>query len=293
MARLIDGKVISEKIKKELAADIEALKRDTGVVPGLAVVLVGDNPASVTYVRNKNKAAHAIGIYSEQHTLPAAASMEEVGKVVSALNANPAIHGILVQFPVPPHLEENAVIGLIDPEKDADGLSPVNLGRLMSGQGVLKPCTPFGIIKLLEYSGIPTAGKHAVVVGRSLLVGKPIAAMLSSKGLDATVTVCHSRTSDLAAMTRQADILIAAMGRPEFITADMVKDGAVVIDVGINRIDDPSRSTGQRIVGDVKFAEVEPKCSAITPVPGGVGLMTVTMLLYNTVQSARAHAAKR
>jgi methylenetetrahydrofolate dehydrogenase (NADP+)/methenyltetrahydrofolate cyclohydrolase len=277
MAAIIDGKTISEKIRTELAADIEVLKKESGVVPGLAVVLVGDNPASMTYVRNKNKAAHKIGIHSEQHSLPATSGLPDVLRLLAKLNADPSIHGILVQLPLPSHIDENTVINAIDPEKDADGLSPVNLGRLMSGHGVLKPCTPFGILKLLSYSDIRTEGKHAVVVGRSILVGRPIAAMLSGKGLDATVTVCHSKTRDLAFVTRQADILIAAIGRPELITAGMVKEGA-------------SQPKGYRIVGDVKYEEVAPKCAAITPVPGGVGPMTITMLLYNTVLSARAHA---
>jgi methylenetetrahydrofolate dehydrogenase (NADP+)/methenyltetrahydrofolate cyclohydrolase len=289
MAAVIDGNAISAKIRQELAVDIEAMKNTTGVVPGLAVVLVGDNPASLTYVRNKNKAARRIGMHSEQHTLPSTAGLSDVLELLSKLNSDPLIHGILVQLPLPPHIDANAVLNSIDPDKDADGLSPVNLGRLMSGYGLLKPCNPFGILKLLSYSGIRTEGKHAVVVGRSILVGKPIAAMLAGKGLDATVTVCHSMTRDLASVTRQADILIAAIGKPEFITADMVKAGAVVIDVGIDRIEDSSRPKGYRIVGDVKYDEVAPKCSAITPVPGGVGPMTITMLLYNTVQSARAH----
>jgi methylenetetrahydrofolate dehydrogenase (NADP+)/methenyltetrahydrofolate cyclohydrolase len=288
MGFVIDGNTISDRIRKELAADIEALKAETGVIPGLAVVLVGDNPASMTYVRNKNKAAHKIGIHSEQHTLPATAGLKDVLSLLSKLNADPFIHGILVQLPLPSHIEENAIINAIDPDKDADGLSPMNLGRLLSGQGILKPCTPHGILKLLSYSGIQTQGRHAVVVGRSILVGRPIAAMLAEKGMDATVTLCHSKTRDLAGITRQADILIAAIGRPEFITADMVKEGAVVIDVGINRVEDPSQPKGTRIVGDVKYDEVAPKCSAITPVPGGVGPMTITMLLHNTVASARS-----
>ena len=289
-ALVIDGNAISERIRSGLSADIAALKKETGVVPGLAVVLVGDNPASMTYVRNKNKAAHKIGIHSEQHSLPATSTLADVLKLVSRLNADPSIHGILVQLPLPSPMDENAVINAIDPEKDADGLTPVNLGRLVSGHAVLKPCTPFGILKLLSHSDIRTEGKHVVVVGRSLLVGKPIASMLAGKGLDATVTQCHSKTRDLAGITRQADILIAAIGKPEFITADMVKEGAVVIDVGINRISDASAPKGSRIVGDVKYDEVAPKCFAITPVPGGVGPMTITMLLYNTVLSARAHA---
>jgi methylenetetrahydrofolate dehydrogenase (NADP+)/methenyltetrahydrofolate cyclohydrolase len=290
MNTVIDGNAISAKIRQELAADIEAMKKRNGVVPGLAVVLVGDNPASLTYVRNKNRAAHKIGIHSEQHTLPSTAQLSDVLEILSKLNSDPSIHGILVQLPLPKHIDGNAVLNAIDPDKDADGLSSINLGRLVSGEALLKPCTPFGILKLLSYTGIRTEGMHVVVVGRSILVGKPISVMLAEKGLDATVTLCHSKTRDLASVTRQADILIAAIGRPEFITADMVKTGAVVIDVGINRVKDASLPKGYRIVGDVKYDEVAPKCSAITPTPGGVGPMTVTMLLYNTVLSARAHA---
>ena len=290
MTTIIDGNAISAKIRQELAVDIEAMKKKTGVVPGLAVVLAGDNPASLTYVRNKNKAARRIGMHSEQHTLPSTAQLSDVLEILLKLNSDPSIHGILVQLPLPSHIDGNAVLNAIDPDKDADGLSPINLGRLMSGEALLKPCTPFGILKLLSCTGIRTEGMHVVVVGRSILVGKPIAVMLAEKGLDATVTLCHSKTRDLASVTRQADILIAAIGRPEFITVDMVKAGAVVIDVGINRIKDSSQSKGYRIVGDVKYDEVAPKCSAITPTPGGVGPMTVTMLLYNTVLSARAHA---
>jgi len=293
-AQIIDGNEIAAKIRREIAAGIDVLKRETGVTPGLAVVLVGENPASKSYVRNKNKAAHEIGIYSEQHTLPGSASEAELLALVAKLNEDPKIHGILVQLPLPAQINEQKVINAITVDKDVDGFHPVSLGRIMTGEPGFRPCTPFGIQKLLTYSGVKIPGSRVVVVGRSNIVGKPIANMLMQKGddADATVTVCHSRTRDLPFITRQADILIAAIGRPEFITADMIREGAVVIDVGINRIADPAHPKGQRMVGDVKFDEVSRKASAVTPVPGGVGPMTITMLLYNTLESARAASGR-
>jgi methylenetetrahydrofolate dehydrogenase (NADP+)/methenyltetrahydrofolate cyclohydrolase len=287
-AAIIDGTAIGETIRQEIARDIGALA-SKGVTPGLAVILVGENPASQSYVHGKNKAAHEIGMHSEQHNLPAAATEEELLALIGRLNRDPKIHGILVQLPLPDHIDERKVITAISPEKDVDGFHPVSLGRIMTGEPGFRPCTPFGIQKLLEYSGTKVQGSHVVVVGRSNIVGKPIANMLmqKEKHADATVTVCHSRTRDLPAITRQADILIAAIGRPEFITADMVRGGAVVIDVGINRVEDATKKKGYRIVGDVKFDEVAAKAAAITPVPGGVGPMTITMLLYNTVESAK------
>ena len=293
-AKIIDGNAIAAKIRAEIAADIDALKKETGVTPGLAVVLVGENPASMSYVRSKNKAAHEIGIYSEQHNLPRSTSERDLLALVEKLNNDLKIHGILVQLPLPDHIDEQKVINAIVPEKDVDGFHPVSLGRIMTGAKGFRPCTPFGIQKLLVYSGVKIAGSHVVVGGRSNIVGKPIANMLVQKeqDADATVTICHSHTKDLPSITRQADILIAAIGRPEFVTGDMVKEGAVVIDVGINRIEDATHPKGQRMVGDVKFDEVSRKACAITPVPGGVGPMTITMLLYNTLQSARATAGK-
>ncbi len=293
-ARIINGTEISGRIRQEIASGIEALKRESGVTPGLAVVLVGDNPASRSYVRNKNKAAHEIGIYSEQHTLPTSVSESELLALVEKLNADAKIHGILVQLPLPAQISEQKVINAIVPDKDVDGFHPISLGRIMTGDRGFRPCTPLGIQKLLVYSGVKIPGSHVVVVGRSNIVGKPIANMLMQKeeDADATVTICHSRTRDLPFITRQADILIAAIGRPEFITADMVREGAVVIDVGINRIEDPTHPKGQRMVGDVKFDEVSRKAGAITPVPGGVGPMTITMLLYNTLLSAQAASKK-
>jgi methylenetetrahydrofolate dehydrogenase (NADP+)/methenyltetrahydrofolate cyclohydrolase len=289
-AKIIDGREIAEKIRQELKMEIEALKK-RGVTPGLAVVLVGENPASQQYVRNKNKAAHEIGIYSEQHNLEASTGEAELLELIRKLNADPKIHGILVQLPLPEQIDEKKVLNLIDPDKDVDGFHPVNLGRMMVGEPGFLPCTPHGVVKMLAYSGVKTSGSHVVVVGRSNIVGKPVANMLMQKAdqADATVTVCHSRTRDLPSVTRQADILIAAIGRPEFITADMVREGAVVIDVGVNRVDDAASPKGFRWAGDVKFDEVAEKAAAISPVPGGVGPMTITMLLYNTVQSARMH----
>ncbi|MBN1836720.1 MAG: bifunctional methylenetetrahydrofolate dehydrogenase/methenyltetrahydrofolate cyclohydrolase FolD [Spirochaetales bacterium] len=292
-AKIINGNEIAKQIRSELQKEIEELKSRHGVTPGLAVVLVGDNPASQVYVRNKNKSAHDIGIYSEQHNLDKTAAEAEVLALVEQLNQDPKIHGILVQLPLPKQIDEKKVLNLIHPDKDVDGFHPMNLGRLMVGEPLFLPCTPYGVLKMLEYSGVDPKGQHVVVLGRSNIVGKPVANMLVQKaaGADATVTICHSRTRDLPAVTRLGDILIAAIGQPEFVTADMVKEGAVVIDVGINRVEDPSKEKGFKLVGDVKFDEVAEKAAAISPVPGGVGPMTITMLLYNTVQSAK-HALK-
>jgi methylenetetrahydrofolate dehydrogenase (NADP+)/methenyltetrahydrofolate cyclohydrolase len=293
-AQIIDGTAIAARIRAEVTADIESFKKETGVVPGLAVVLVGENPASMSYVKSKNRVAHDIGIHSEQHNLAVTTTERDLLALVEKLNKDPKVHGILVQLPLPAHIDEQKIINAIVPEKDVDGFHPVSLGRIMTGEAGFRPCTPLGIQKLLVYSGVKVAGSHVVVVGRSNIVGKPIANMLVQKeeGADATVTICHSRTRDLPSITRQADILIAAIGRPEFVTADMVKEGAVVIDVGINRIEDASAPKGTRMVGDVKFDEVSKKAGAITPVPGGVGPMTIVMLMYNTLQSAKAAAAR-
>lgn len=288
-AAIIDGKHIAETIRQELAEEITQLQAEHHLTPGLAVVLVGENPASKVYVRNKNKACRDIGIYSEQHNLAEETSEQELLELIQQLNHDEKIHGILVQLPLPDHIDEHKVINTILPEKDVDGFHPVNIGKLMIGEKGFRPCTPFGVQKMLSYSGVTIAGAHVVVVGRSNIVGKPIANMLLQKQpeANATVTVCHSRTKDLAAITRQADILIAAIGQPEMITAEMVNENAVVIDVGVNRVEDPASKTGYRLVGDVKFDEVSQKCKAISPVPGGVGPMTITMLLYNTVESAK------
>ncbi len=287
--QLIDGKQIAAQVHTETLAAVAALKAK-GVTPGLAVVLVGDDPASRSYVRSKDKMSKELGFHSVKIELPETTTQEELVEVVRKLNADPAVHGILVQSPPPAHIDEAAVIQTIDPRKDVDGFHPVNVAKLaLDDPSGFVPCTPLGCQRLLLASGIDPAGKHAVVLGRSMIVGKPMALLLMAKGKggDATVTVVHSRSRDLAAITRQADILVAAIGRPGFVKAEHVKDGAVVIDVGINRVEDPSAKKGYRLVGDVAFDEVAPKCAAITPVPGGVGPMTIAMLMANTVKACR------
>jgi methylenetetrahydrofolate dehydrogenase (NADP+)/methenyltetrahydrofolate cyclohydrolase len=294
-AQIISGKDIAAEIRAELTEEVARLKDDLGVTPGLATVLVGEDPASQMYVGMKNKTAGEMGIYSRQITLDAETSEDEFLGVVAGLNADPAINGILVQIPLPDHIEEGKVLEAIHPSKDVDGFHPVNVGRLSTGSGdFFAPCTPAGVIEMLMRSGHDPSGKHVVVVGRSNLVGKPVAALLIRKerGGNATVTVCHSRTPDLGAVTRTADILIVAMGRPEMITADMVRPGAVVIDVGTSRVEDPTQDKGYRVCGDVLFDEVAKVAAAISPVPGGVGPMTITMLMSNTVKSARLAAAE-
>jgi methylenetetrahydrofolate dehydrogenase (NADP+) / methenyltetrahydrofolate cyclohydrolase len=291
-ATIISGKEISTSIRGEIKDRVAELK-EKGVTPGLAVVLVGEDPASQMYVGMKGKAADEAGVYSRQITLADDTSEEELLGVVAALNADPEIHGILVQLPVPDHIDEQKVLLAIDPAKDVDGFHPINVGRLSTGDpNVLAPCTPRGVIEMLVRSGNDPSGKMAVVVGRSNIVGRPMAALLSRKGPggNATVTVAHSRTADLGAVCRSADILVVAMGRPEMITADMVKPGACVIDVGTNRVDDDTRERGYRVTGDVAFDEVSEVAGFISPVPGGVGPMTITMLLSNTVDAA-AHLA--
>jgi methylenetetrahydrofolate dehydrogenase (NADP+)/methenyltetrahydrofolate cyclohydrolase len=286
-ALIIDGSAIAEEIREELKSKIAELK-SRGVTPGLAVVLVGEDPASQVYVRMKGKSCEELGLYSETIRLPAEYKEDALLKLIDDLNANPKIHGILVQLPLPDHINETKVLNRISPEKDVDGFHPVNVGRMLIGDPGFLPCTPHGVQELLVRSGNSPEGKHVVVVGRSNIVGKPVAAILmqKKKGANATVTVCHSRTKDLPSVTRQGDIVIAAMGVPQFIKADMVKEGAVVIDVGVNRVDDPSAKRGYRLVGDVDFEAVKEKASAITPVPGGVGPMTIVMLIKNTVLSA-------
>ena len=286
MSELISGKIISTQINEELCLEVKQLKTK-GIEPCLAVVLVGEDPASEVYVRNKKRTGEEIGMRSIGHNLPDTTTQRELETLIQSLNADPAVHGILCQFPLPEGLDETKVIQTIAPEKDVDGLHPLNAGLIAMGIPKFISCTPYGVLQMLKRSGISTSGKNAVVLGRSNLVGRPIATLLSSKGWDATVTVCHSRTSDLAEVTSQADILIAAIGIPEFVKANMVKPGAVVIDVGINRIDDPNKAKGTRMVGDVAFEEVAAKASFITPVPGGVGPMTIAMLMVNTVNAAR------
>jgi len=263
------------------------------VVPGLAVVLVGEDPASISYVTGKGRASEELGMHSEEHRLPDLITQSELLALVEKLNGDPRIHGILVQLPLPPQINPERVIVAISPEKDADGIHPMSLGNIMLGRPTFLPCTPNGILKMLTESGVEIPGSHVVIVGRSTIVGKPLANMLIQRGAEAnaTVTVCHTSTRDLAAHTRTADILVAAAGRPELIRGDMVKPGATVIDVGVNRVADSSRKRGYRLVGDVAFDEVSEVAGVITPVPGGVGPMTITMLMYNTVAAAERSAA--
>ena len=288
---LIDGKKVAADVRARLVKEIEELKA-AGHTPGLAVVLVGEDPASQVYVGSKVKACAELGIYSQKWARPAETTQEELVQLIHRLNADDRIHGILVQSPPPSHIDEEAVILNIDPRKDVDGFHPANVAKLvLEDETGFVPCTPLGCMELLAAYGSPTAGKHAVVIGRSMIVGKPMANLLVSKKANATVTIAHSRTADLPGLCRTADILVAAVGRPEMVKADYVKPGAVVLDVGINRIDDASKPRGYRIVGDVDFEAVKDSCSAITPVPGGVGPMTIAMLMANTVKACRQQIA--
>ena len=288
-ATVIDGAALAREIRAEVAEGVAEMKAKHDVVPGLAVVFVGDDPASAVYVRNKGRAAEEAGILSETVTLPTETSQGELLELIARLNGDGRLHGMIVQLPLPDHIDESAVIEAIAPEKDVDGLHPTNVGLLVMGRPRFVSATPAGIQQILLRSGYDPEGKHVVICGRSNIVGKPITNLLMQRvsGANATVTVCHTRTRDLPAITRQADILIAAIGRAQFVTADMVKEGAVVIDVGINRVDDPTRKQGYRLVGDVDFEAVSAKAAAITPVPGGVGPMTIAMLLDNTLKAAR------
>ena len=290
-AQIIDGKQVAADMRAELKRQVAQLK-EKGIVPGLGVVLVGDDPASQSYVRAKERACENIGIYSDDNRLPAETSEAELLALVNRMNTDHKINGILVQLPLPKHINESKVLMAINPAKDVDGFHPMNIGKMVAGEKAFLPCTPHGIIQLLLRSGVKIEGAEVVVVGRSNIVGKPIANMLIQKSAtgNATVTICHTRTRSLAEHTRRADILIAAAGRPNTVTADMVKDGVVVIDVGVNRVEDATKKKGYRLVGDVDFEAVKEKASLITPVPGGVGPMTITMLLYNTVESAKAAA---
>ena len=288
MARILDGTALAADVRADVARGVAAFRERAGRVPGLRVVLVGEHPASQSYVRAKEAAAGAAGIDAATLRHPEAISQADLLALIAGLNADPAVDGILVQLPLPAHIDTQAVVRAVDPGKDVDGFHPENVGRLWLGEDALAPCTPAGIVEMLRRSGVETAGAHAVVVGRSDIVGKPIAGLLLARGIDATVTVCHSRTRDLPAVTRQADILVAAIGRAHFVTADMVRPGAVVIDVGINRVDDDARARGYRLVGDVDFEAVAAVAGAITPVPGGVGPMTIAMLLANTLRAAEA-----
>ena len=289
--KLIDGKELARSLRGEIAAGVAALKSEKGVTPGLAVILVGDNPASVSYVTDKEKACTEAGMLSREIRLPAETTEEELVSLVKKLNGDPEIHGILVQLPVPKHIRDKAVIDAIAPEKDVDGFTPINVGKMMIGDECFLPCTPHGIIKLIEFSGMDIRGKHAVVIGRSNIVGKPVAALLARKETNATVTLCHTGTPDVGHFTRDADIVVVAAGRPNTLTGDMLKPGAVVIDVGVNRIPDATKPKGFRLVGDADFESCSKVAGAITPVPGGVGPMTITMLLWNTLESARRVAS--
>ncbi len=287
-AELIDGKKISQEIKAEVKASVENLK-SKGITPGLAAVLVGDNPASHIYVRSKAKACDVSGIYSEVLKYPQEMKESELLELIQELNHKDSISGILVQLPLPEQISEEKVIKTISPEKDVDGFHPYNLGLMLAGKPAFLPCTPYGIQELLMRSGNDPAGKHVVILGRGSLVGRPLSVILShkAKGANATVTLCHTGTKDISKYTKQADIIVAAMGKPEFLTKDMVSPGAVVIDVGVNRVEDKTREKGYRIVGDVAFNEVKEVAKAITPVPGGVGPMTVAMLMANTLKAAK------
>ena len=286
-AQIIDGKKLAADMRAEIARGVAEVKAARGVTPGLAVILVGDNPASVSYVTAKEKACREAGMLSHEIRLPATVSEDELVAEIGRLNADPAIHGILVQLPLPKGFSEKRVIDAIAPEKDVDGFTPVNVGKMLIGDDCFLPCTPHGILKLIEVTGMDLAGKHAVVIGRSNIVGKPVAALLSRKSVNATVTLCHTGTKDLAAFTRTADVVVVAAGRPDTLTGDMLKPGAVVIDVGVNRVPDATKEKGYRLCGDADFASCAEVASAITPVPGGVGPMTITMLLWNTLESAK------
>ena len=291
-AKLIDGKAMRDEILAETEATAKALTEKTGVVPGLVVILVGSDPASQYYVGSKKKTCLKMGWYSEVIEMPATSTLDEVAATIDRLNADDRVHGILLQLPLPGDLDEQTLLERIDPTKDVDGFHPVNFGRLALGLPAFVPCTPKGVIEMIRRSGVETSGKRVVVAGRSNIVGKPMALLLARKADtgNATVTIAHSRTTDMATVCREADILIAALGQPEMITADYVKEGAVVIDVGMNRVEDASREKGYRLCGDVDFAGVVEKASAITPVPGGVGPMTIAMLMTNTLEAAQRAA---
>ncbi len=284
-AQIIDGKQIALEVRGGVAEKVAALK-EKGITPCLAVVLVGENPASVSYVTGKRKALAEAGMMDKSVELPESTSEEELLSLIEKLNKDDSVHGILVQLPLPKHINEDKVIMAISPEKDVDGFHPVNVGNLVIGKKAFLPCTPHGIIVLLKKMGIETSGKHAVVVGRSNIVGKPVALLLARRDVNCTVTLCHTGTKNMAEITRQADILVVASGHPHTVTADMVKDGAVVIDVGVNRIPDDTKKKGYRLIGDCDFDTIKEKASFITPVPGGVGPMTIAMLMYNTLEAA-------
>ena len=288
--QLIDGKALAKRMREEIAADVAALKAERGVVPGLAVVLVGEDPASVSYVTAKERACAEAGMRSVEVRLPESVAEDKLVAEIARLNADPEIDGVLVQLPLPRGIDTKRVIEAISPEKDVDGFTPVNIGRMMIGDKCFLPCTPHGIVKLIEFAGMDLKGRHVVVIGRSNIVGRPLSVLLSMKGVDATVTLCHTATRDIAAFTRTADAVVVAAGRPGTLTGDMLRKGAVVIDVGVNRVRDAASARGYRLVGDADFESCSRVASAITPVPGGVGPMTITMLLWNTLAAARRRA---
>ena len=288
--RQIDGKALAKRMREEIAADVAALKDERGVTPGLAVVLVGEDPASVSYVTAKERACAEAGMRSVEVRLPESVAEDKLVAEIARLNADPEIDGVLVQLPLPKGIDTKRVIEAISPEKDVDGFTPVNIGRMMIGDKCFLPCTPHGIVKLIEFAGMDLKGRHVVVIGRSNIVGRPLSVLLSMKGIDATVTLCHTATRDIAAFTRAADAVVVAAGRPGTLTGDMLRKGAVVIDVGVNRVPDATSARGYRLVGDADFESCSRVASAITPVPGGVGPMTITMLLWNTLAAARRRA---
>lgn len=284
---VLTGKEIADAERARIKQESAAFTASTGIKPCLAVVLVGDDAPSATYVASKGKACEEMGFSHVDHHLKADCDLQTLLTLIDSLNHDRSIHGILVQFPLPVQLDETTVIQALDPDKDVDGIHPQNLGRLLLGQDGFIACTPAGVLRMLDFHGIPTSGKHVVIIGRSAIVGKPMAALLMQKNRDATVTVCHSKTQNLASITSTADILVVAMGKPAYITRDMVKPGAVVIDIGINRVPDASKKRGYHLVGDVDYEAIAPLCSAITPVPGGVGVMTIAMLMSNTLRAAK------
>jgi methylenetetrahydrofolate dehydrogenase (NADP+)/methenyltetrahydrofolate cyclohydrolase len=293
MTQIIDGVAVKKEILDHLKEEIESLVKKSNQRPGLAVILVGNDPASHVYVSMKQKACEQIGMTSFEHRLPEDAGEDALASLIITLNQDDAVHGVLLQVPLPKGYSETKLLDMISPKKDVDGFHPINVGKLLLGRPAFQSCTPYGVCQLLDYYNIETAGKHVVIIGRSNIVGKPLAAMLvqrSNPG-NATVTICHSKTESLAQITQQADILIAAIGQPKFVTKEMVKDGAVVIDVGVNRVEDPNSDRGYTLVGDVDFDDVKEKCSAITPVPGGVGPMTIAMLMRNTVMAFKNQLA--
>lgn len=291
MTKILSGTELAEKMRNEMKVEIIKLKEKHNLVPGLSVILVGDNPASISYVKGKEKACAEVGILSREYKFDADYKEEELLKLIKDLNHDDTMHGILVQLPLPDHINEEKVLYAIDPNKDVDGFHPVNVGKMMIGAPCFLPCTPHGIQQLIVRNGIEISGRHVVIVGRSNIVGKPLAMILVQKKpqANATVTMCHTGTKNMAEVTRLADILIVAAGRPHTVNSDMVKEGTVVIDVGVNRVEDKTKKSGFRLIGDVEFDEVSKKASAISPVPGGVGPMTITMLLHNTIQSAKNH----